>query len=200
MNKVIIKCCIVIFAYLAVLYPLWINIGNISWSFSLTSVFNLFPLFGLAAFTLLWLHAISGAFEPWIRKYIDFDQFVQNTSVAILFCIILHPLLLLIPLGFNFTRVFGYGYFYIWLGIIGWLLLITYDIGKVFRKHSFFMKNWHHILLISNIGFLITFFHSLGVGSDLQSGLLKTVWIFYGITAIIAIIWTYGIDRSWQKQ
>lgn len=200
-NKTIIKYCILIFACLAVLYPLWVNIGNISWFFSLTVIFNLFPLFGLAAFTLLWLHAISGAFEPWLRKYIDFDQFVWITSILIFICIILHPLILLINVGFNFSPIFLYGKLSIWLAIIGWLLLIVYDIGKLLKKkYRFFARNWNKILLISNIGFLLTFFHSLGIGDDLQSGPLRIIWIFYGITAIIAIIWTYGIDRSWQKR
>ncbi len=199
MNKIIIRYCITIFACLAVLYPLSVNIGNMSWALDLSLIFNLFPLFGLLAFTLLWLHAVSGAFEPWLRKYINFDRFVQNTSILIFISIILHPLLLLIPVGFNFNQVFTYGEKYIWLAIIGWLLLITYDIAKFLKsKYDFFVKNWTNILIISNIGFLMTFFHSLGVGDDLQSGLLRTVWIFYGLTAIVAIAYTYGI-RKYRK-
>ena len=195
MNRVIIKCCIVIFAYLAVLYPLWVNIGNMAWSFDSSSVFNLFPMFGLAAFALLWLHAISGAFEPWLRKYIDFDRFVQVTSILIFISIIFHPLLLLTNVNFNFGPIFTYGKLYIWLGIVGWLLLIIYDIGKVLKKYDFFTRNWNNILLISTIGFLLTFFHSLAIGSDLQSGPLRIIWIFYGVTAILATIYTYGIKR-----
>ncbi|MDP4001425.1 MAG: hypothetical protein Q8P69_00020 [bacterium] len=196
MNKTIIRYCITIFACLAVIYPISVNVGNMSWTLNSFLIFNLFPIFGLLAFTLLWLHAISGAFESWLRKYIDFDQFVQNTSILILVSIILHPLLLLIPVGFNFNQVFTYGEKYIWLAIIGWFLLITYDIAKLLKgKYDFFVKNWTNILIISNIGFLITFFHSLGVGDDLQSGLLRTIWIFYGITAIVAIVYTYGIKK-----
>ncbi|MEK7138259.1 MAG: hypothetical protein AAB787_01995 [Patescibacteria group bacterium] len=195
-NKTIIGYGFRIFSGLAVLYPLSMVIAERKWVFDSTFLPSLFPLFGILAFVLLWLHAISGAFEPWLRKYIDFDQFVQNTSLVIFVCIILHPLLLLIPVSFNSTPIFTYGSLYIWLAIIGWLLLITYDIGKLLKKkYIFFVQNWNNILLISNIGFILTFFHSLGVGDDLQSGLLRIIWIFYGVTAILAIIYTYGIRR-----
>jgi hypothetical protein len=198
-NQVSVEYGFRIFVILAVFYPLGVVIAGARWVFDSTFFVNLFPLFGVLAFVLLWLHAISGAFEPWLRRYIDFDQFVQNTSLVIFISIILHPLLLLIPLGFNFAAVFSFGPVYIWLAIIGWFLLISYDVGKILKKkYTFFVRNWNKILLISNIGFILTFFHSLGVGDNLQAGPLRIVWIFYGVTASLAIIYTYGIRRLWS--
>lgn len=194
MANILTKYLILAFAYLAVLYPLWVRLSNSPLVFDSTLPLNLFPYFGLAAFSMLWLHAISGAFEEWLRKYINFDHFVEITSTLILICIIAHPLLLLIGFGFNIGNIYlVYGTFYIWLAIAGWLLLITYDIGKKLKKYDFFVKNWNKILIISNIGFILTFFHSLGIGSNLQSGPLRIIWIFYGATAILAIIYTYAI-------
>ncbi len=196
MNKIIIKYGIYTTGWLAILYPLFIRAQNVSWSLGQNEPALLFPFFGLLMTSLLWLHAISGAFEPWLRKYISFDQFVHLTASVILISIIAHPLLLLVSLDFNINNVFiYYGTKYIWLAIIAWLLLIIYDIGKALKKYNFFIKNWNNILIISNIGFLITFFHSLEIGSDLQSGPLRIVWIFYGITATLAIIYTYGIKK-----
>ncbi len=200
MNKKIINYFITAFAYLAVLYPLWVRIGSLDWALNATLLPNLFPVFGLAAFAMLWLHSISGVFEPWLRKYINFDRFVHDTSFLILVCIILHPLLLLASLRFSFHELFLYGEAkYIWLAIIGWFLLITYDIGKALKKYDFFVRNWQNILLISTIGFLLTFFHSVGLGSDLQSGTLRIVWLFYGVTAMLATAYTYGIKRFLKK-
>jgi len=196
MNKKVIKYSVTIFACLAVLYPLWVRLSGLIWSFDRTLLLNLFPAFGLLAFALLWLHSMSGVFEPWLRRYINFDLFVHNTSIIILISIIMHPLLLLINADFNFNNILlDYGTKYIWFGIIAWLLLITYDIGKALKKKEFFAKHWDNILIISTIGFLISFFHSLALGSDLQSGILRGVWIFYGITAILATIYTYGIRK-----
>ena len=143
-------------------------------------------------------HAISGVVEPWLRKHFVFDRFVHITVTSILISIILHPLLLLASLGFHFSSIFLYGERYIWSAIIGWCLLITYDIGKALKRYNFFVRNWNKILIISTIGFLLTFFHSLNVGGDLQSGTLRVVWIFYGTTAILATIYTYGIKRIFR--
>ena len=197
MNNTITKYSIIIFALAAVVFPLWVRLSTLSWSWNFNQIlFNLFPFFGLLAFTLLWLHSLCGVFEEWLRRYINFDQFVHITASIILVCLIAHPLLLLIGLDFNINNVFlYYSAKYIWLAIIAWILLITYDIGKALKKHAFFSRHWNNILIISNIGFLLIFFHSLVLGSDLQFGLLRFIWIFYGITAILAIIYTYGIKR-----
>ena len=102
---------------------------------------------------------------------------------------------------FNIENLFLYfGTKAIWLAIIGWLMLIAYDISKPFLKYEFFKKNWPNILTISTIGFILTFFHSLTIGSDLHSGSLRIIWIFYGTTAIAATIYTYGIKRFFLKK
>ena len=193
MNRAGIKISLTLFALLAVGYPLWVRLSHTDWA-SGSLLLNIFPALGIGAFTLLWLHSMSGVFEPWLREQFDFDRFVRVTSIMILICLILHPLLLLIAMGSTFTQII-YGGKYIWLGIIGWLLLITYDVGKVLNKNDFFVRHWHKILIISTIGFLLTFFHAINIGSDLQSGPLRIVWMFYGITAILATIYTYGIKR-----
>lgn len=177
------------------MYPLGVRLSTLAWSTPADIVPNLFPLFGLAAFSLLWLHAISGVFEPWMRKHINFDLYVQRTSGLILVCIIAHPLLVLASFNFSITNLFMvYGSTFIVLGIAGWVLLISYDIIKPLRKsYPFFARHWTVVLAISNIGFLLTFVHSIFVGSDLQAGPLRAVWIFYGITAFLAIVHTYAI-------
>ncbi len=196
MKRILVKYLIIVFAHLAVLYPLWMRLKDIQWTWDSSLYLSLFPLFGLAAFSLLWLHSISGVFETWLRKQFDFDRFVSVTASLILVCIIAHPLLLIMSPAVTFGDLLLHGGLYIWLGIIGWLFLIVYDLAKPFKKkQDFFVRHWRKILLISNIGFLITFFHSLELGSDLQLAPLRYVWILYGITAIVAIVYTYGIKK-----
>lgn len=192
---------IILFGWLAVLVPLICRTQSIQWTPETNWIQNIFPMFGLLAFSLLWLHSISGAFEPWLRKHVNFDVFVSRTATLILIAIILHPLLLLIDMRFSLQDTFlYYGKTAVWLGIIGWLLLISYDITKPFKKYAVVAKRWNSILIISNIGFVITFFHALKAGSDLQSGFLKYLFIFYGVTAIICLIWTYAIMPLMKKK
>ncbi len=189
------KKLVILLATFSVLTPIVVHIAHTSWSAG-TFVVNVFPIFGLLAFTLLWLHSMAGVFEEWLREHFDFDNFVHWTSIVIFVSIILHPLLLLILVKFNFNSIFRGNPQAITLAVVGLLLLLTYDIGKALRKHERSSKHWRAILIISNIGFILTFFHSLSLGSDLQEGPMRILWIFYGVTAILGIIYTYGIKKT----
>ncbi len=200
------KILVIIGATLAVALPIFIHLRNVSWSES-SLLISLFPAFGLLAFTLLWLHSISGAFENQLRKMFDpapydpegirsrFDAFVHWTALVILISILLHPLLLLILIEFQVLAIFEGHALEMSLGLIGLILLLTYDVGKALKKYEFFSRHWNKILVVSTIGFLITFFHSFIIGSDLQSGFLRYLWLFYGITATAATLYTYGFKR-----
>ena len=192
-NKNLTKYSIYGFIWFVVLYPLFVALQNDGWQIQESLSAFLFPLAGLLMVSLLWLHAISGSFETWLRQYINFDWFIEITAKIILGCLVLHPLLLLVSMSFNFGDVFAYyGPKFIWLGIISWILLISYDVTKPF-KYGFFAKYWNSILIISNIGFVISFAHALGIGGELQEGPLRAIWIFFGITGIISLIYTYAI-------
>lgn len=214
-----IKKLIILGATLAVLTPIFAYIRNVSWGESLPAgeagslIAGIFPIFGLLAFTLLWLHSISGVFEEWLRTQFDpprlaeasrgeagFDAFVHWTALVILVSIILHPLLLLVVIRFNLELILSSLHLPIWFGIIGLTLLLTYDIGKILKKkYNFFARHWTKVLIVSNIGFILTFFHSLLIGSLLQSGFMRGLWIFYGVSAICALIYTYAI-KPFLKQ
>ncbi len=197
MNKLLVKYAIIIGAYAAVLYPLWMRLRYIQWGWDSTLYLSLFPLFGLAAFSMLWLHAISGVFEPWLRKNFNFDRFVDITSKLILVCIVAHPLLLILSPSITLGDIFLRGNDDIGLGIAGLSLLLIYDITKPLKKQSnYFVQHWKRVLVISNIGFILILFHSLDLGSDLQLPPLRYLWIFYSVTAIAALIYTYGIKKT----
>jgi hypothetical protein len=196
MKNRLVKVLLIVFSVFVVIYPLWQRARYLNWSLGSSLVFNLFPLFGLAAFTLLWLHIVGASIEPWLRKYIDFEKFVENTSNLILFLMLMHPLLLLVGMNFSIKDILGaYESFYILLGATGLALLLSYDIGRMLKRRDFFTRHWDEILFISTVGFVLIFFHSLAIGSDFHSETLRTIWIFYGTTAILSTIYLYIIKR-----
>src|SRR5690349_1013421 len=59
------------------------------------TTYSLFPIFGLIAFTLMWTHYTAGA----LREYLQLPDGIlkthfQVTSYIVLFCILVHPILL----------------------------------------------------------------------------------------------------------
>ena len=197
MGKKLIKYLIYAVAVISVVYPVIVWYGRVDLVFGNTLLLNLFPVFGLLAISTMWLHIVGGALRPWLEKYIDFQRFVSKSSVIVLFLIILHPLLLFTGIGFqNAGSVLGlYDSKYIRLAIIAWFILVGYDVAKRFKNRQFFVKHWETVKLISTIGFFLALSHSLGLGSDLQAGPLRSVWIFYGVSAAIAAVYTYGVRR-----
>ena len=189
-------------SFVVVFFPLYIwftesVLFNNSFSFV-----DIFPAFGLIAFSVMWLHIIGGSFKTKLSIYFDFEKFVSVSSKIVLISLILHPLLFLIflwqmenPLGL-LDYVGQNNAYLIWLAIIAWLIFISYDIVKKYQKRDFFAKHWQIIRLVSTLAFFLVFFHSLGLGRNLQVGFLRYVWFFYGLTALIATIYTYFIRRE----
>lgn len=185
----------------AVAYPLLTVIFARTWALDETLLYNLFPIFGVMAFTILWLHVISGVFERDLRKLINFDLYVRRTAWIVFVSIIMHPLLALFSFDFDLWGIIDvYGTWPIRLAVTGWLLLITYDIARLLHKKEFFRRHWRKILFISTIGIILAFFHSIWIGSDLQSGPLRFLWIFYGVTAILATIYNFGPFKTHTKK
>lgn len=196
MNKKLIAYFLYFAGFVAVAYPLYVWSGRFVFSATPFVLFDLFPAFGLLAFSTMWLHVVGGAFREWINKYLDFQQFVFWTSFVVLAALLLHPGLLL--LGFTLTGG-GSAYNYapsgkeylITIAILAWIIFISYDFLKVLHKKGYLAKYWHVIKLVSTLALFLAFFHSINLGRDLHVGSLRVVWWFYGITAALATIKVY---------
>ncbi|MFA6095120.1 MAG: hypothetical protein WC757_04555 [Candidatus Paceibacterota bacterium] len=193
------KLSIKLFGSVVIIFPIIAWYQNATFSSNVSTFLNTAPVLGLIAFSIMWLHITGSAFRTFLEKYMDFDRFVGQSSNIVLILIILHPLLIVINVGFKNFLNYSLST-YIWLGIIGFLMLITYDIQKILSRNKFFEQYRDKVLIISTLGFFVIFFHSLGIGSTLQSGPLRLVWIFYGITAALATIYTFLIKKeTWAK-
>ena len=173
----------------------WLQNTNLVWDSSL--LMSIFPVLGLMAFTIMYLHIIGRPFAEQLEQIIPWKSLERTSSYLVLILIVLHPVLRflyyvkeglsLIPTG-NLVLPLS-------LGFIGFLMLITYDLGKRFNNSTFVTRHWGKIDFISTLGFYVIFFHSLMLGSDLQSGGLRNLWIFFGLTAAIATFHSFVFTR-----
>lgn len=197
-----IRCIFVVLALLIVLYPLYIWYKASGPLTELKNISEIFPAFGLIAFSIMWLHIIGAPFKLILDQYFDFEKFVSVSSKIVLVSLILHPLLLLVYLKVMSAPINILSYlsmrssYLIWLAIAAWFIFIFYDISKKLKKRDFFVRHWKTVRLISTLAFFLVLIHSLGLGRDLQVGTLRYVWIFYGITALIATSYTYFFSRK----
>lgn len=200
MNKILTKYSLYGFSVLAVLLPIIIQYQNTDFGSGQSISATIFPFLGLVMIALLWLHSLMGIWENWLREHIAFDWFVKHTATVILWCLLLHPILLLVAFSFNIADIYAYyGKTLIGLGIVSWLLLISYDITKPFKKYDVIGKNWQKILFISNLGFLLSFAHAIRANGVIETPLLKYLLIFYGITGTVGIVYTYIVAPLMKK-
>lgn len=157
------------------------------------TTYQYFPVLGLIAFSIMWSHYIVGALRVYTNsEKQDFTRYTKITGYIVLFAIILHPGLIILQLYLDnyglppgsYVQYAGEtGSKFILIGTTSWLAFLAYEFKE--KIHS---KPWWKYVLIANalamIGILI---HSLKLGSHLQSGYYRYIWIFYGITLISSL-------------
>jgi len=194
MSRALVRAALTAFALFVVGYPLLVWYQNVSLSFDATLLVALFPPFGLLAATIMYLHILGRPFKTQLEPYVSFATFERVSSYLVLVSIILHPLLrtiFFISRGISLVPPPAY-VLPITLGALGFLMLIAYDLGKVFYRSTFVAQHWNAIDVVSTLGFYMIWVHALLLGHNLQEGLLRTLWIIYGITAALAsllVLW-----------
>lgn len=170
--------------------------SQLKWSFSNFNAFSIFPVLGLTAFSLMWVHYVSGFIrDTWFPGASTKTSF-KVTSVAVLALILFHPALLIIELYRQGSGLPPESYkdyvapgnsVYVLLGVIGLAGLLAFETKRFFGKKPW----WKYIAVVSDIAILLIAIHSLKLGQHLQSGWFRYVWYFYIITLIACIVRIY---------
>jgi hypothetical protein len=172
--------------------------GNgFQWQFENFSTYQLFPLFGLLAFSLMWSHYMASM----LRKMSKADStalgtYFETTSSAVLAAILLHPGLLLwqlwrdgfgLPPGSTKLYVGSALYIWTWVGLTAWLLFMAYELRRWYSKRPW----WKYVQYMSDLAMFLILLHALQLGSNLQDGWFRGVWYFYGVTLAVSLVYNY---------
>ncbi len=167
---------------------------SLSWQIFAVPTYQLFPVFGLVAFSLMWVHYIVSA----LRQYFGIDRSVtafyfEVTSWMVLAAILLHPSLLIwqlwrdglgLPPG-SYEMVYGWATL---LGTGALFVFLAYEFRRKFGKRSW----WKYMQYLSDVAMLVIVYHALRLGTQLQVHWFRSVWYFYAGTLIIALIYIYS--------
>lgn len=171
---------------------------GLNWKIVGTSSYNLFPLFGLLAFSLMWTHYVVSA----VRQYIkvpkkELKLYIEVTSWAVLLAIIAHPGLLEWQLwrdGFGLPPGSVLEHYVNpalkWAVLIGFVSLLIFIVYE-FRRKFASAKWWKYIVYLVDAAMVAIFVHGLNLGADLQTGWLKAVWFVYGATLFMSLMYIY---------
>lgn len=165
-----------------------------SWQFNNLTLYTIFPLFGLLAFSILWCqYAVLSSMKFFKVTGKELSQYFEVTGWIFLIAIFLHPGLLVWQLwrdGFGLPPE-SYLNNYVapglaWavlLGTLSFLIFLSYELRRWFSGRSW----WKFFTYASDIAALAILVHSLRLGGALQSGWFRYIWLFYGLTLIISL-------------
>ncbi len=159
---------------------------------------QLFPLIGLWAFGLMWSHFLVAGLKRRWPEAIDYRFYYQFTGVVVLALILLHPGLLIYQGQINdFDAVDYVGrnrHFYVLLAYFAISVFLLYEVVDRFRQKSAVQRYWPLVKAFNIAAFVAIYFHSIFLGQHLQNGWLRSLWLFYGLSAVVFIIDSYAHD------
>lgn len=168
------------------------------WRLSHLSTLQLFPIFGLIAFSLMWGHYIISASRRLLKvERGPLARYYDVTGYIVLIALVLHPGLLIWQLwrnGFGLPPD-SYLQHYVapglrWAALIGtvcFFIFIAYELRYKFSDRPW----WHYMDCVVDIAVLGIFYHGLRLGTQIYSGWFHWVWVFYGISLVGALAYKY---------
>ena len=173
----------------------WGNSYN--WPIWPINTYLLFPVLGLLAFSIMWSHYMAVA----LRNYLKLDStklagYFRLTGYAVLALICLHPGLLIYqrfrdgfglpPHSYESYVAPGLGWVTV-LGTASLLVFLAFEFHRVYGERSW----WHYVADASDVAMLVILYHSLRLGTQLQSGWFRGVWLFYAVSLVAALVYKY---------
>lgn len=171
---------------------------NLQWQIVGISNYELFPLFGLLAFSLMWSHYIVGGIKAGFNlETVPVDKrYFEVTAAVVLGALLLHPTLLIFQLwrdGFGVPPG-SYGAYVppgliwlVYLGAVSWLAFMAFELRRWYNQKPW----WKYVLYANDVAIWAIYIHGLKLGADVAAPWLAQVWVFYGIALAAAFVATY---------
>jgi len=170
-------------------------------------LYDVFPLFGLLAFGLMWTHFVLGA----LRRYLGIESQQQSAYHTasfglVLALLVLHPGLLWYGLwsdgfglppashmaAYNTPAMMGA----LSLGSVALFIFLAYELRRKFRTTSW----WVYVERAQIVAMAAIFYHALVLGKELSLGWFQLVWWGYGATLLLAVGYSYWYDENKAKE
>jgi hypothetical protein len=189
---ILATCLTVVTCLLA--FVAWGN--DVSWQLGHLSIYRIFPIFGLLAFSIMWSQYVISAIKHYVGKPEALKSYFDSTGWLVLAAILLHPGLLIaqrfhdgygLPPGSYESYVAPMQRWIVILGSLSLLLFLTYELKHWYREKSW----WKYIDALSDIAIVAIFYHGLKLGQDLHASWYQDLWYFYGIVLILALGYKY---------
>lgn len=159
--------------------------------------YQLFPLLGLLAFSIMWSHYVSGAAQALLHAPKgSLKRYYQFTGYVVLALICLHPGLLIYQ---RFRDGYGlppHSYESYVQPSLGWVTLlgsVSLLIFLAYELHRFFSDKpwWHYVQEAGDFAMLAILYHGFRLGGQFQHGWFRDVWGVYAVILVTILARSY---------
>jgi len=176
---------------------------SVQWHLSGLSLYQVFPVLGLLAFSIMWSHYVWGFLRKQFFNDLQVPHFFAWTSYVVLAAILLHPGLLAyqrfrdgfgLPPGSETSYVAHSMAWVVILGIISLFCFLAFEFHRWF-SHK---KWWFIVPRINDVAMVAIFYHGLRLGTQTHIGWYRPIWWFYGVT-LVGIL-TYNAFKALRRR
>jgi hypothetical protein len=167
-----------------------------SWQLVGLSTYQLFPIFGLLAFSIMWSQYVMEGLKNYLGEPDALDRYFNVTGWMVLFAILLHPGLLIaqryhdgygLPPGSYVTYVAPMQRWIVILGSASLLMFLVFELKRFHRDKSW----WKYVLFLNDVAIVAIFYHGLRLGQDIGHNWYQVVWYLYGIILVPVLVYRY---------
>ncbi len=167
-----------------------------NWQLAGISTYQLFPIFGLLAFSIMWSQYVMEGIKNYFGRYEVLDRYFTATGWLVLAAILLHPGLLIaqrfhdgygLPPGSYETYVAPMQRWIVILGSLSLLMFLSFELKRFYRDKPW----WKYILLLNDIAIVAIFYHGLRLGQDIGHHWFQLVWYGYGLVLVPVLTYRY---------
>lgn len=170
------------------------------------SIYSLFPLFGLLAWSLMWTHYVNGVMV--VRYGLERSKLYKTVSeVIVFFCLWLHPGLLLYQLWVDTSSLVQYvgktNLIFFIGAFAAWFAFLSYDILVRFKNRPFWKKNWIWVSVVQAGAMGVIYLHAIKFGRHIQVEWFKIYWAFLGLVLVPCmayLLWMELDEKSRIKE
>lgn len=175
---------------------------SFDWNFQSLSIYMIFPVFGLIAFSTMWSQYVVAALQrPLGASGASLRTYFGATGFIVLAAILIHPGLLSwqlwrdglgVPPSSELHYVMPSLRVAVVIGMTALLIFLAYEFRRVFAKRPW----WRFMNYIVDAAMLGIFYHSLKLGTQTHQGWFRAVWWFYGLSLILILGYKYAAKIS----
>lgn len=155
------------------------------------SLYTIFPLFGIVAWSLMCTQYLTGALRYSMpRRFGTHKWFARISKVGILVSILLHPLLLILqryldtrtlPPVSLMTYIGDLRMYLIWIAVVALVIFLSYTFLRPYRQALQKRNAWGYVSLIQAVAMILIFIHALFLGNLFAEGWIRVWWIILNI-------------------